>query len=97
AHKDALRDLDLEKSRVDAGIVERTAHGFHEGGLVELQRGDVDRHADGQHALPLPSLLLQRALTQGPVTYGADKTGLFGDRDELGGRDHAEFRAAPPK
>src|SRR5262249_46658584 len=92
----ALRDLDLERARVDARLFHDALHVVVEMRIAELPGGDVHREAHGAeaaHALPLAELVA--GLADDPAADPDDEAGLLRDRDELGRRDEAALRVAP--
>ena len=59
--------------------------------LLELHRRDVDREPD----VVGPCRGLRAGRRQHPFAELVDQAGLFGDRNEFGGRDHAAFGMPP--
>ena len=67
--------------------------------VSELDRRQVDAHESvvGQWgARPRPGDGLAAGLLQDPSAKGNDRTGRFGDGNELGWREQAAARVAPP-
>jgi hypothetical protein len=63
-------------------------------GSPTLRRRDVDRDAEIQPGVG-PGPALRQRLAEDERRQRSDEPGLFGDRDELVGRDVAELGMAP--
>ena len=91
ADEHGLGDLELEPARRQAGGGQRGDDLQRQRAALELDRRNVDRDLD----VVRPGRGLGAGGGQHPFADLVDQAGLFGDRDELGGRDHAAFRMPP--
>ena len=92
-HEHRLGDLEAHVGGIDTGAGEDRRHGVHDGGGLELAGRQVDSHLNGLSAGGLPGVELLTGLLEHPRTDRLDEPGVFGDADELDGRD--EPRAGP--
>ena len=91
ADQHRLGDLQFEPARRQAGGGKRGQDLQREGAAPELDRRNVDREAD----IVGPGRGLRAGRGQHPFAELIDQAGVFRDRNELGGRDHAAFGVAP--
>src|SRR6185312_17318036 len=78
----AWRNRPGSKQRLDA---------LGKAGPRDLDCGDVDGHHDGRTFAAAPFRDLPAHFGNDPLADGDDQTGRFGDMDELGGLDLAQF------
>src|SRR3954447_19238321 len=91
--QDALRHLERQRRRLDAGLLQRTPDVRDEPGLAELAGGGV--YALPWAALPPPPRGLLAGALEQPLPQRADQPGLLGERDEVVRRDEAALRVLP--
>jgi hypothetical protein len=91
-HREALRDLDVERGRC---TFDGAPHRADKGRLAQLQRRHVDRHARHGELLVAPELLVLYGAAPGPGTDLNDHAALFEQGDERGGRHQAMLRVLP--
>src|SRR3954453_1794347 len=85
---DAFGDLEPEQLRRHARTCQRLVDDRREVGIAQLARRHVDRHGRGlaAHTVVDPASQLRECFEQCPGADGHDRSGVFGDGDELGRR-----------
>ena len=91
ANQRGLGDLDLQTTRRQAGLQQDLVQLLHEVGVVELDGRDID----GDRQRPRPGRGVAAGCLHDPVPDLQDCAGLFGNRDEDGGRNLAACRVLP--
>src|SRR5258706_14353337 len=91
ADQHGLGDLQLQPVRRKAGGRQRGNDLQRERAALELNRRDVDRELD----MVGPCHGFRARRRQHPFAKLIDQTGVFRNRNELGGRDHATFGVPP--
>ena len=91
ADQHGLGDLQFQPARRQAGGGQRRDDLQRQRAASELNRRDVDRELD----VVGPGRGLGAGRGQHPFAELVDQAGLFGDRDEFGGRDHAALGMPP--
>src|SRR5439155_24059875 len=89
--EDRFGDLDLKPIRREAAVGERTENGLVERAAMELDR----RNVDGDTDVLRPVRRLLARLAHHPRTDRNDEAGIFGDRNEIGGRDQTTLGMLP--
>src|SRR5438552_18838292 len=94
-HRTALGDLQLEKSRREAGLVEDLRNTVEQVRLLELTDGEID--CERQRAISgiVPGLRLRAGDSHRPRADRDHDSNRFGERNEHGWRDHAEGGVIP--
>ena len=91
ANEHGLRDLQFEPARRQAGRRQCRDDLQGQRAAAKLHRRDVDREVD----VVGPCRGLRAGRRQHPFAELVDQAGLFRDRNEFGGRDHAAFGVTP--
>ncbi len=94
-HDGALRDLEHQRARIQAGIGEGAANEGAQIPLPKLAGRDVDGHGDRCKALFAPALVLRTGFPQDPFPDSRDQPHVLGDGNETSGRDPAQLRTVP--
>ena len=94
AHRHQLGDLELEHARREAGLGDDPADRIGELGILQLEYRDVHRNGQRQTVGEHAPDIVHRPLEHEEPDVG-HKPGLFGNADELAGRDVAPLRVAP--
>lgn len=95
AHGNAFGQFQLQASGGQSGFVQNTGHGGHQAGVAELDGRQVDRHRDRGHALIEPGFELPGGGVHHPLAHAQNLAAGFGQRNELGGRHHAQIGVPP--
>ena len=92
-----LGHLQHQVSRIEAGLPHRPLDVRGERRLLELARRNVDAHPEGviTRQVAAPRHGLPAGLREHERTEGVDRAGLFGQVDELVGRDQATCWVPP--
>jgi hypothetical protein len=90
-------DLQFQAARVQPRLAQNLFDALDERVARELPAGDVDVHrqAGRRRVARLPLLHPARGLGEHPVADRRDQPQLFGDGDELVGRDQPALRVLP--
>ena len=91
ADQHGFGDLEFEPARRQAGRRQRRDDLQRQRAAPELHRRNVDREPD----VVGPGRGLRAGRRQHPFAELVDQAGVFGDRNEFGGRDHAALGMAP--
>ena len=91
----AFGQLQLQAARIDLMSAQGPGDGPHETRTAELHRRHIDPHLQIVMAGAVPGGELAATFAQRPVAQRLDQVRLFGDRDELPGRDPASLGVAP--
>ena len=96
-HEDRLGDLERQVRGLEAGLGERVVDVGDHVGVLELLRGEVDRHRERR---VVRAQALQRArraapLAQDPAADRDDEPGLLGEGDEVARGDEPALGVAP--
>jgi hypothetical protein len=87
-----------QRARSQPGFPEHTLYPLHQIGLLELPRREVHAHAHAREfraAALAPLHQLPRRFRQAPVAHRQNQPRLFGQRDEIPGRQQAPPRVPP--
>ncbi len=94
-HRHPFGQLQFQVLRRQLHFVEDLHHQFRQARMTELHRRQVDRDRHRSQAAGEPVLALAYRLAQHPFADLQDLAALFGNRDEVGRRHHAEFGMLP--
>src|SRR5271163_2201845 len=90
-HDGGFCQLQLQPRGGEAGFQQHFMNELRQIGVSDLNRGEVDGDLVGR----LPRLRRGAGCSEHPLAQRQDEAILFGQRDELGGRDRADFRVIP--
>ena len=91
----AFGEFQLQQLRLHPAFLQRLGDVLEQVFIGELARRQVDRHAQGRQALPLPGDVLHTGGVQHPFPDRHDEPGFLGERDELDGRHNTEIGMLP--
>ena len=92
-----LGEFELQEAGAEAGAAERVLDFFEEGVAGKLDAGDVDGNLNGGARSALPEDGVGAGALHDIGAEGNDKAALFGDGDEVHGRDGAEGGVGPAR
>ncbi len=95
-HHDGFRDFEIQARGVDLVLLKGLCNGGDEMGIHELPAGAVKAHGKScGRELSGPESELSGAFTDDPLSDGDDESGLFGERNEIVGRDDPALGVVP--
>ena len=96
-HTDGLGDFELESEGIEAALLQCGADILDESRVCELLAGDVDGDGEARKSGEgrMPGLELAAGVAKDPIAERENKARVFGDVDELVGRDEAEAGRLP--
>lgn len=96
-HADGFWDFKLERGRIESTLLQSGADILNETRMSELFAGDIDRNGEARKGgkSSVPGMELAAGVAENPVTERDDESRVFGDIDELVGRNETEAGRLP--
>ena len=99
AARQGIEDLEDQARRIEMVRHESVAHVLDDVAVVEITARDVDGHTQTATMgdVALQARHVRTCAAENPLRHRHDLPGLFGERDELIGRDQVAQRVVPPE